>query len=208
MKMRKLVFFIVLILASATFADNYLGTYAIDANVDIPLGTRSLVTGADANADSLPVVTVYDANGTDANLYYGTFAFYDPTHTIGQYSKLVAATDVNGFKAGHKYKALCSYVMGGVTVSTTKVFQIDPNNQTLATAIAALPQNKTGYTLTDPCEAKLLAAIAAGPADQNDPNSATIIALLNQLDPNNTDPNSLAGKINFIRWCWSIAVQH
>ncbi|MDD5501963.1 MAG: hypothetical protein PHH26_00680 [Candidatus Thermoplasmatota archaeon] len=38
-----------------------------------------------------------------------------------------------------------------------------------------------------------------------DPCAAALYA---RLDPNNTEPNSIPAKIDFIRHCWSISVQH
>lgn len=73
----------------------------------IPFGTSSASTGAATNADSTPVVTVYD-NGSAMG--------YSPTVSnlaTGLYMATILASGANGFTAGHRYSVSVS-----ATVST------------------------------------------------------------------------------------------
>lgn len=110
---------------------------SLSDSVWLDFGTCSSTTGAAANADSTPTVTIAED---------GTNMAYSPTVSnvaTGLYRVQIDATSGNGFESGKRYSVYVTATVGGITgrdgIGEFEVIAVDLN-----TGVASVQGNVTG----------------------------------------------------------------
>lgn len=114
----------------------FLGRWEIDDLLTFPVNTHSPSTGAATDADSVPTYRVYE-DETATAILTGSMAKLDDANTVGFYSEQITLSAANGFEVGKSYTIYISAVVGGVTGTLAKTFQVELAPATAA-AVAAL----------------------------------------------------------------------
>jgi hypothetical protein len=101
----------------------YIGSWDIDDVLTFTCNTHTPSTGAGTDADDVPAYRVYE-NETGTAILSGTMAKLDDASTVGHYSEAITISAANGFERGKCYNVYISAVVGGVTGTTERNFQV------------------------------------------------------------------------------------
>lgn len=135
----------------------YLGTWQLDDLLTFPVNTHSSSTGAAADADAVPSYRVYE-DETGTAILTGSMAKLDDANTVGFYSEQITLSAANGFEVGKSYTIYVSAIVGGVTGTLSRTFQVEVALATV-TALAAVQAD------VDDIQARLPASLVSGRID-------------------------------------------
>lgn len=136
-----------------------LGSWEIDDLLTFCVNTHDPETGTETDADDVPSYRVYE-NETGTPILTGSMAKLDDSNTTGFYSEQITLSAANGFEVGKSYNIRITGVVGGVTGSTVRFFQmqaaaltagaitadIDANSTQLAAIVADTNELQTDWT--------------------------------------------------------------
>lgn len=102
----------------------YIGSWKIGDQITFVVSTHSPTNGSGQDADSVPTYHVYE-DETATPLITGSMALLNGSNTIGFYSEQFQATSALGFERGKSYNIYVQAVVGSVTGTITRSFQIE-----------------------------------------------------------------------------------
>ena len=102
----------------------YEGSHDIDDTLVFTVRAHVALTSADVDADSLPTFDVREDATDTALLSAQNTAKFDDSNTLGYYKGSIALTAANSFEDYKEYHIDIHTIVGGVTSSETRKFQI------------------------------------------------------------------------------------
>jgi hypothetical protein len=101
----------------------YIGSWKLGDTVTFVCNGHLGTTGAASDADSVPTYRVYE-DITAGPLLTGSMALLDGSNTTGLYAGQAVASVGNGFEQGKTYTVYIEAVIGGITATISRQFQI------------------------------------------------------------------------------------
>lgn len=116
---------------------SYLGSWKIDDLLTFYATTHDPSTGAVTDADSVPTYRVYE-DETASPILTGSMALLDDANTVGFYSEQITLSAANGLEKGKSYTIRILAIVGGITGTIEKPFQIEAEVSANSLAAAAI----------------------------------------------------------------------